>query len=353
MLLKRIARKFLNGVSFLKYSHKIGNSLKNTKGRKTVIWGSPSHTNLGDQAQTFCIEKWVRKYLEGYTPITIYQINSPKQRARLLKILKKYVTDIDLIICHSGYHFCEMYPLHKQYEDLMQQFPDNKIVVFPQTINFEKESEIIKSAEILNAHKDCTLLCRDAISYKTAQNFYKCKLYLYPDIVTSLIGNYKYPNEKREGILFCLRNDKEALYDRNVLNDFMQSLDGYRCDVTDTNAPEKLKLVVENRQKILEKKFEQFSKYRIVVTDRYHGTIFSLIAGTPVIVISSTDHKLSSGVDWFALPEFKNFIFFAKDLNEVKTIIADRYNNFPANQLPPYFENSYYGKLKQLLFPAN
>ncbi|WP_082026255.1 polysaccharide pyruvyl transferase family protein [Prevotella pectinovora] len=41
---------------------------------------------------------------------------------------------------------------------------------------------------------------------------------------------------------------------------------------------------------------QQFAKYQVVITDRYHGTIFSQIVNTPVIVISSTDHKLRSGV---------------------------------------------------------
>lgn len=35
---------------------------------------------------------------------------------------------------------------------------------------------------------------------------------LYPDIVTTLIGQYKYENE-RNGILFCCRDDSEKYYD--------------------------------------------------------------------------------------------------------------------------------------------
>lgn len=41
------------------------------------------------------------------------------------------------------------------------------------------------------------------------------------------------------------------------------------------------------------------SHYKVVITDRYHGTIFSLIANTPVIIIKSTDHKVTTGADWF------------------------------------------------------
>ena len=38
---------------------------------------------------------------------------------------------------------------------------------------------------------------------------------------------------------------------------------------------------------------------RVVVTDRYHGVIFSVITHTPVIVFKSYDTKISAGIRWF------------------------------------------------------
>lgn len=58
------------------------------------------------------------------------------------------------------------------------------------------------------------------------------------------------------------------------------------------------------------------SHYRLVITDRYHGAIFSQIVSTPTIVLSSADHKLSSGVKWFPKEQFTNYIAYANDLDE-------------------------------------
>ena len=95
---------------------------------------------------------------------------------------------------------------------------------------------------------------------------------------------------------------------------------------------------------------KEFSRYKVVITDRYHGTIFSLISNTPTIVIGSTDHKLSSGVDWFkGIKEFEKYIFFANSLEEAELLAKKIYSeNYDYNyQLPTYFNDMYYEKLKE------
>ncbi len=93
-----------------------------------------------------------------------------------------------------------------------------------------------------------------------------------------------------------------------------------------------------------------FSKYRLVITDRYYGTIFAQIVSTPTIVISSNDHKLSSGVKWFPQEDFGDKIFFAKNLNEAfdlgNKILSDKQINICDSK---YFENNYWSKLKSIL----
>ena len=73
----------------------------------------------------------------------------------------------------------------------------------------------------------------------------------------------------------------------------------------------------KEREGLIRKMLEYFAKFQCIITDRYHGTIFSQIVNTPVVVISSADHKLVSGVKWFPLEKFGQNITFAKDLDEV------------------------------------
>ena len=88
---------------------------------------------------------------------------------------------------------------------------------------------------------------------------------------------------------------------------------------------------------------QQFAKYQVVITDRYHGTIFSQIVNTPVIVISSTDHKLSSGVKWFPQEKFSDNISVAKDLNEAYEKAVDILKrNGAVKKNPAWFKENYF-----------
>lgn len=79
-----------------------------------------------------------------------------------------------------------------------------------------------------------------------------------------------------------------------------------------------------------------------------YGTIFSLIASTPVIVLQTTDHKVTTGADWFK-GIYDDYVFVAQDLQDAHRI-AEEILQRPdaAKPLTPYFADNYYAKLKAL-----
>lgn len=100
-------------------------------------------------------------------------------------------------------------------------------------------------------------------------------------------------------------------------------------------------------QKYIENAIEKFSRYNVIITDRYHGTIFSLAAGTPVIIIKSNDHKVVTGADWFK-GIYDDYVFVAKDLNEAKDLCIKLLNTQLSHKMKPYFSEHYYEKLKEI-----
>lgn len=314
--------------------------------RMIYVFGSPGHSNLGDQAQTYCIERWLRHNYPEYG-IKIFTLAS--STPELISDLRRFIREKDMLICHSGYHMTDLYNERLPYMELAKNFKDHKIIIFPQTFHFKDRAKLIDTANSFNNHGNVVMMCRDEVSYDIAQRYFeKCKLLLMPDIVTSLIGTIRFSN-KRKGILFCMRNDVEAFYSKEQINSLRNKFDDIGNDITDTTLPIPWQSIAANREEILYRIIEQYSKYKVVITDRYHGTIISLIAGTPVVVLSSADHKLSSGVKWFP-KEYSEYLYYAQDLDEayriVNTIIA-RKENLP--QLSPYFKTNYYDSLKAKL----
>lgn len=321
--------------------------LRSRKSPVIYLFGSPRHSNMGDQAQTYCIVQWVHKNYPDYGMIIF---NMYISNDILLRLIRKCIKKSDLIFFHSGYHLTDLYREKEVYCKVLRLFPEFRILVFPQTVNFVKDrQDEERVANIFNKHGNVVLCCRDEVSYGKAEIlFHACKLLLYPDIVTSLIGRKK-SEYKRNGILFCLRNDIEAYYKPEQIEDLMARFKGVYCKRTDTTlAKLSPSYITKHREKILGEMFEEYAHYKVVITDRYHGTIFSLIAATPVVVLSSTDHKLSSGVRWF--PEsFSKYVFYARDLDEAyKKACELLKDNTLEYSLPPYFEENYYSKLKGL-----
>ena len=141
-----------------------------------------------------------------------------------------------------------------------------------------------------------------------------------------------------------MRDDVEAYYKPSQIDDLMKRFGNIRMEKIDTTLHDvSTEYVNNNRNKLIWQAIDKFATYKVVITDRYHGTIFSAIASTPVIVINSADHKLSSGVNWFPIEQFGKNVQFAQDLDEAfekATAILNmkdlKYEN------PPYFKNKYW-----------
>ncbi len=330
---------------------KIRRTIKNNTSKFTIyLFANPIHSNLGDQAQTLCILRWFKKYYPTYKVICI-----PMQlcTSYTFSLLELKVNETDKIFIHSGYLTCEMYNYLPFMCEIVERFSNNNIIILPQTINIETKYMQEYVAQRYNKHRKLTLMCRDDVSYNKAKDLFTCNLLLYPDFVTTLIGDSEFNyNNTRNGILFVIRDDKEKLYMDNHINKLKHEfeLKGIKVHQIDTTIDVSPFTWIWNRERMIKKYLNLFSKYEIVVTDRYHGTIFSQIVSTPTIVLSSKDHKLSSGIKWFPNEEFDGRIFFAKDIHEVlqlsEHILISTQQTVCQSE---YFDRNYWSKLSKIL----
>lgn len=333
-------------------------------GHKVFLMHEAKNPNLGDQAQRMCTLDLIKKNypnstlveLGNYGPTVYYDYSKGtlfEVIACYIKLacLKLKVKDTDLFLGHSGYFMVDHHTGWKMFTVMMKYFPRNKMVILPQTVNFY--APVIKGyvSRCFAQDSNVTLMCRDGISYEISKGLFpKTKLLLFPDIVTSLIGIKTYSG-KREGILFCIRDDVEAFYKPEQIDALMKRFGEIRMKKVDTTLHGvSVKYVNENRNQLIWKAIDEFATYKVVITDRYHGTIFSAIASTPVIVINSADHKLSSGVNWFPKEQFGDYVQFAKDLDDAyekaKSMLGKTdliYNN------PPYFKQKYWDKWVEMM----
>lgn len=309
---------------------------------RIYLFCAPTHSNLGDQAQLLC---WLRLFNEWYPDHEVICVPTRYRQFQTLRNIHKVIKKEDKIFIHSGYLIFDPHPELPFILDIVRAFYDKPIIILPQTVNLVEQWYKDIVANTFNLHPNLTLVCRDEVSLKKAQNLFpKAKLTLMPDVVTSLIGNNQFQyHEQRNGIMLCTRNDGEKFYSDEQLNNLKAKFKGIKINTTDTTIKSPIWEWDKNREKLIRLMLKEFSKYQVIITDRYHGTIFSQIVNTPVIVLSSTDHKLSSGVKWFPQKEFSQNVFFAKDLEEAYILTTDilkRDGKIKYN--PTWFKNNYY-----------
>lgn len=325
--------------------------LKRRDLKKATIFflGVPLHHNLGDIAQTYCIYKYFLKYWNNYEIILL-----PSYSFYSRKVLNKYYNNIreeDLIFFQSGYCTTDIHIDHTMHKKVIEKFINTKIIFFPQTVLFRNKIEKNKTAQIFNSHGNILFLARDNISYRYANKMFEnLHVKCFPDIVTTLIGSYDV-NSTRDGILLCLRNDTEKMLSKSFFNRMKDELKQFtsKIDVTDTECNVNLKNGInEEIKKAIFDKIDSFSHHEVVITDRYHGTIFSLIANTPVIVLETNDHKVRTGIDWFG-EVLGEKIFLANTCEDVILIIKQLRTKDNQEKYFPNFEERYYSKLKEMI----
>ena len=309
--------------------------------RNIFVLTSPPHSNLGDQAQSMCIEKLLGNRYSGR--LFIDEAFVVRDYFELLYIIKQNLKPEDMIYLHSGYRLTDLY-MESVYaaEMIMELFGDRKMVFLPQTIHFIDEN--IKKRFSEEVGTNITVMCRDATSYNLAlEMFPNSRNLLFPDMVTSLIGKYNF-HHNREGILFCLRkpDDGESMLSDEKARNIVGQLRKYeQVTVTDTSIDEDWHKIANNREYYVNREIERYSTYKIIVTNRFHGMVFGLAANTPVIVLPTRDHKVISGAEWLKQVGYKN-IYMCQNINGIEETVSEVLKKCVETTNPDIFYKEYF-----------
>ncbi len=315
--------------------------------RKIVYFGIPTHENLGDAAQYYCIKKWIKSYYPNIDCIEITSKATYSKKVR--KKLEKIIGIEDILIFESGATFCNRHEDHSIHRYVLDTFSDNRILFMPQTVDLYDNGELAITASKFNKCPRALFLARDVVSFsEVKKQFHTNRVMLFPDIVTTMIGNFSTENIKRNGILLCKRIDGENRYTDNSIRPYIERLElRYgKIDVTDTNFTNSYDDTMNNLENEINGKLKSFSKYKVIITDRYHGMIFSLISNTPVVVLGTTGHKVVEGAKWFK-DIYPQSIFFCETLDEVENAVDNIFDRDIKCHNQSYFKENYFNKLNE------
>lgn len=302
--MKNYLREILKQIRF--YRSRVYRRLRKTKGqRRILLLNTPLHGNLGDAAIVLA----ERKFLTERTSLPWVEITQ-QDLLYFHKLILKRIQPEDILALQGGGSIGTLWPLEQEViTEILSTFSQHKIIIFPQTMYFspDETGEQVKNAFVQTVCRcgDLTIFLRDARSYALAQELLGqtgAKLHLTPDIVTYFDG--KAPAEKENRILLCFRRDLEGVLNseaREKIREFALSL-GAEVLVTDTQIDGEL--TVASRSSYVEAKLQEFSKARLIITDRIHGMVFAAIAGTACIAVDNISKKVSGAHQWISCLDY-------------------------------------------------
>lgn len=273
--------------------------IKNKNNIDCYLLDTPVHGNLGDQAITMAELQVFAKY-----NIHTKEIRSTKLDSKEM-LYSKVIPHNKYVFVQGGGFLGELWPEgEEKFRNILKSFQNHKIVVMPQTISFNTETEegkqyLAESQKIYTQHKNLTVLVREKKSYKFMQEYFpKVKSILVPDI--AMLLHNEVTDSQRMGILFCMRSDKEKrivdndkrMIERIVYDKYPKEKIKYTDTVLDC------RVSLEDRESKVAYKLQEFARAKLIVTDRLHGMIFAAITGTPCIAMNNCNGKVESVYEW-------------------------------------------------------
>lgn len=280
-----------------------GNSVFDGKsvptGKKVFVFLAADYGNLGDVALTLAEYDFFQRYFPDYHVVEIII----RHVVEGLQFARKQIQKDDLVSIVGGGNMGTIYPGLEMFRQIIvETFPGNKIISFPQSIHYSPDETgmkaLEKSKKVYGKHRELVLVAREQISYAfMKEHFTKNKVILTPDIVFS--KNESEPRWQRNGVTLSLRRDIEKKLTDSESELVIEVIQNHFSQIThyDTNI-QKSYLSFDEKRAELRKIWDTYKRSELVVTDRLHGMIFCYITDTPCLAFLNNNHKIESSFDW-------------------------------------------------------
>lgn len=284
------------------------------RGTRAALINYPNHHNVGDPALYVGTLRTLRRIGVHVT----YRCERSTYARRSLAAELSRGTDVILI--NGGGNLGDQYPQHEVREQVLADFPDVPTVQLPQSIWFAEQANLDSFAALVARHRNLVLLLRDEASYATAQRSLSADARLCPDLAFGL-GRLPRLSPPTQDIVLLRRTDRESSdpSSGSTTIDGVSPVDWMSASPSEAVRGRRGALLLRlnhvltretqrrpSMWRLLAATFEPLAlarlnygcqilgKGRVVVTDRLHGVVLSLLMGIPVVAVDNINHKLTS-----------------------------------------------------------
>lgn len=303
----------------------INSTLPNLIGDKCVFLDLAYYENIGD----VLIWEGTEWFLKNNRISCIYRASKDTFDWRAIP------SDITIVL-QGGGNFGDIWLPHQKFRlDVIQKYPENKIVILPQTIYYQHKENMEHDAAIMAEHPNLTICSRDNATLRLVKEHFSNKTILLPDMAFCIPVKYleRFRKDTINGKnLFLKRKDKE--FSRYCYYNYIKG----NVEEHDWPSYETTTLIVKNYRRIMSRKLfldnihcgrlidlyarkilrrhfvrvgvEFISEYEYIYTTRLHVAILSTLLGKPFTFFDNSYGKNSSFYDtWLSDIQEIEFVY--------------------------------------------
>ena len=282
-----------------------------------ILLDLPYHINTGDlliwEGELTFLKHEVNHRMLGYYNMSTFGFST--------------LNEDTIILLHGGGNFGDVWRHSQEFRlKVLKRYPENRIVIFPQSVYYSKDELAIADAKQFAKHKDLTICARDKVSYEYLTRYFKNTLLCIPDMAfcidsKTFAKNILKPTKEN---LYFKRSDHEG---RDLKVDFIEGEYATHDWPNSENLPRYMKslylsmVVLDklHRNNILcqfcakplayainlifmhiirplyiGKGVRFISSYKNIYTTRLHGLILSYLLGKDIYIVPNNNGKLEN-----------------------------------------------------------
>lgn len=274
-----------------------------------VLYEVPFYNNVGD----LLIWEGENQFLKSvkYKMVDCCSICTYKEN-------KNLSSDI-IILLQGGGNFGDLWRMHQEFRlKIIQKYPNNKIIIFPQTVYYQNHETMLRDAEIMKQHKNLTICARDMVSYNLLKKYFNNNILLMPDMAFCIPPKQllsQISHNQTNKTLYLKREDKE--FKNGIKHNFENlSIDVYDWPCMTHNDFVQILFKVFLRLKsyklslwyaqhiykgyLIKNSVEFVSQYKEIYTTRLHTSILCTLLGKKHHILDNSYGKNKNFYDtWF------------------------------------------------------
>lgn len=269
-----------------------------------VLYDLPYYSNIGD----LLIWEGELSFLKGL-PFKMLECDSA-----FTSNLKRKIKKDTIILLQGGGNFGDIWDIHEFKRKVIRNYPENRIIIFPQTVFYQKNENMLRDIELMSRHPYLTICARDIHSFEVLKKNFKNTILLVPDMAFCIpyenLQKYLQPTQNKT--LYVKRKDKELCKENISFSPLFNLFESDWPSYEQVTWEEKgLKLAYKFRHlglssiidlyafyilrpQLIRKGIEFVSQYREIYTTRLHVFILSILLGKSCTIIDNSYGKNSS-----------------------------------------------------------